>query len=139
MAKRSDDQQQALAGLLGLGNHSARKSHYPELTARLDELEAERNRYIRLNDELEQRVAVRTDELLEANRNLQQQIAQREQVEQELRDARDAAEAANRSKDKYLAAASHDLLQPLNAARLLIFRSLRHTRPRRHAGWTRAG
>jgi CheY-like chemotaxis protein len=37
-----------------------------------------------------------------------------------LRDARDAAEAANRSKDKYLAAASHDLLQPLNAARLLI-------------------
>ena len=31
---------------------------------------------------------------------------------------RDAAEAANRSKDKYLAAASHDLLQPLNAARL---------------------
>jgi len=120
MAKRSEDQQQALAGLLGLGNHSARKSHYPELTARLDELEAERNRYIRLNDELEQRVAVRTDELLEANRNLQQQIAQREQVEQELRDARDAAEAANRSKDKYLAAASHDLLQPLNAARLLI-------------------
>ena len=120
MAKLSDDQQRALAGLLGLGDHSARKSHYPELTARLDELEAERNRYIRLNDELEQRVAARTDELLEANRNLQQQIAQREQVEQELRDARDAAEAANRSKDKYLAAASHDLLQPLNAARLLI-------------------
>lgn len=120
MAKLSDDQQRALAGLLGLGNQSARKSHYPELTARLDELEAERNRYIRLNDELEQRVAARTDELLEANHNLQQQIAQREQVEQELRDARDAAQAANRSKDKYLAAASHDLLQPLNAARLLI-------------------
>ena len=38
----------------------------------------------------------------------------------ELREARDAAEAANLSKDKYLAAASHDLLQPLNAARLLI-------------------
>src|SRR5450830_1303174 len=115
MAKLSDDQQRALAGLLGLGDQSARKSHYPELTARLHELEAERNRYIRLNDELELRVAARTDELLEANRNLQQQIAQREQVEQELRDARDAAEAANRSKDKYLAAASHDLLQPLNA------------------------
>jgi signal transduction histidine kinase/CheY-like chemotaxis protein len=73
-----------------------------------------------LNDELEQRVTARTDELLEANRKLQQQIAQREQVEQALRDARDAAQAANRSKDKYLAAASHDLLQPLNAARLLI-------------------
>ncbi|WP_339528371.1 hybrid sensor histidine kinase/response regulator [Pseudomonas mucidolens] len=120
MAKLSDDQQRALAGLLGLGDHSARKSHYPELTARLDELEAERNRYKGLNDELEQRVAARTDELLEANRNLQQQIARRERIEQDLRDARDAAQAANRSKDKYLAAASHDLLQPLNAARLLI-------------------
>ncbi|MBF6031053.1 hybrid sensor histidine kinase/response regulator [Pseudomonas sp. P115] len=106
MAKHSDDQQRALSALLGLGDQSARKSHYPELTARLDELEAERKRYIRLNDELEQRVAARTDELLEANLN--------------LRAARDAAEAANRSKDKYLAAASHDLLQPLNAARLLI-------------------
>ena len=239
MAKPSEQQQQALAGLLGLGNHSARKSHYPELAARLQELEAERNRYkwlfenavhgvfqasllegmraanpalarmlgyadpqdvlfsltdladtlfvggareleqIReilqrersllgyetqlrrkdgsaldvlmnlllkpdqeglvegfvaditerklaqerlqqLNDQLEQRVTARTDELLEANRNLQQQIAEREQIEQALRDARDAAQAANHSKDKYLAAASHDLLQPLNAARLLV-------------------
>ena len=120
MAKHSDDPQRALSALLGLGDQSARKSHYPELTARLGELEAERRRYIRLNDELEQRVAARTDELLEANLNLQQQIAQREQIEQDLRDARDAAQAANRSKDKYLAAASHDLLQPLNAARLLI-------------------
>ena len=239
MAKPSDQQQQALAGLLGLGNHSARKSHYPELAARLKELEAERNRYkwlfenavhgvfqasllegmraanpalarmlgyadpqdvlfsltdladtlfvggareleqIReilqrersllgyetqlrrkdgsaldvlmnlllkpdqeglvegfvaditerklaqerlqqLNDLLEQRVTARTDELLEANRNLQQQIAEREQIEHALREARDAAQAANHSKDKYLAAASHDLLQPLNAARLLV-------------------
>ncbi|MDF5829410.1 hybrid sensor histidine kinase/response regulator [Pseudomonas aeruginosa] len=37
-----------------------------------------------------------------------------------MRQARDAAETANHSKDKYLAAASHDLLQPLNAARLLV-------------------
>ncbi|WP_406833947.1 NahK/ErcS family hybrid sensor histidine kinase/response regulator [Pseudomonas asiatica] len=239
MARPSDEQQRALAGLLGLGDHSARKSHYPELAARLDELEAERNRYKwlfenavhgifqaslqdgmraanpalarmlgydnpqallfpltdlaanlfvggaeelhaitatlarerslhgyetrlrrkdgshldvlmnlllkpgqeglvegfvaditerklaqqrlqQLNDELEQRVAARTDELLEANRNLQQQIAERKQIARALRDARDAAETASRSKDKYLAAASHDLLQPLNAARLLI-------------------
>ena len=106
MAKPSDPHQQALAGLLGLTNHSVRKSHYPELAARLDELETERNRYQtlslrlqQLNDELERRVSERTEE---------------------LREARDAAQAANLSKDKYLAAASHDLLQPLNAARLLI-------------------
>ncbi len=45
MARPSEQQQEALAGLLGLGSHSARKSHYPELLARLEELEAERNRY----------------------------------------------------------------------------------------------
>ncbi|WLH10404.1 hybrid sensor histidine kinase/response regulator [Pseudomonas hefeiensis] len=120
MAKPSDEQQKALAGLLGLGNHSTRKSHYPELAARLDELEQARQHLQQLNDQLEQRVAERTDALMEANLNLQQQITQRELIEQQLRDARDAAQAANRSKDKYLAAASHDLLQPLNAARLLI-------------------
>jgi len=120
MARPSDERQRALDALLGLGNHSTRKSHYPELTMRLEELELAQQRLQQLNDELEQRVAARTDELLEANRNLQQQIIQRQRIEQDLRDARDAAQAANRSKDKYLAAASHDLLQPLNAARLLI-------------------
>ena len=242
MPRHSDDpqsQQDALAGLLGLSSQSARKSHYPELLARLEELEAERNRYkwlfehavhgifqaslqdgllaanpalarmlgyadpqqvlwspsnlanqlfvggaeelrhIRerlagqgglfgyetrlwrrdgriievmmnlllkpgedglfegfvaditerkqaqqrlqqLNEQLEQRVAERTAELQAVNRSLQQQILERERIEVALREARDAAEAANRSKDKYLAAASHDLLQPLNAARLLI-------------------
>ncbi len=225
MARPSEEQQKALAGLLGLGSQSARKSHYPELLARLEELETERNRYkwlfehavhgifqaslheglraanpalarmlgyddpphvlwsltdmashlfmggeaellhIRerlredgglygyitrlrrkdgshvdvmmnlllkpdeeglvegfvaditeriqaqqrlqaLNDELEQRVASRTEQLQTLN--------------EQLREARDVAQAANLSKDKYLAAASHDLLQPLNAARLLV-------------------
>jgi len=45
MPKPSDGQHDALAQLLGFGSHSARKSHYPELLARLEELEAERNRY----------------------------------------------------------------------------------------------
>ncbi|HZX16044.1 MAG TPA: NahK/ErcS family hybrid sensor histidine kinase/response regulator [Pseudomonas sp.] len=48
MAKPSElsqSQSEALAGLLGLGSQSARKSHYPELLARLEELETERNRY----------------------------------------------------------------------------------------------
>ena len=239
MPKPSEEQREALNALLGLGGHSVRKSHYPELLTRLEELEAERNRYKwlfehavhgifqaslhegmrsanpalarmlgyddpqevlwsltdlghylffggveelqrigqvlthesglfgyetqlrrkdgsvievlmnlllkpdapglfegfvaditerklaqqrlqQLNDELEQRVGARTAELQEANRNLLEQIVERKRIEQALREARDAAEAANLSKDKYRATASHDLLQPLNAARLLI-------------------
>ncbi|WP_217474104.1 PAS domain-containing hybrid sensor histidine kinase/response regulator [Stutzerimonas stutzeri] len=217
MPKRSE-QDEALAGLLGLGSHSARKSYYPELVARLEELEAERNRYKWLfehavhgifqaslqegiraanpalarmlgyespeealwtltdlshhlfiggDEELKQirhilttqrglfgyetrlrrkdgstldvmmNLLLKPDEeglvegfvaditerklaqlrLLQLNEQLEQRVADRTL---ELRKARDAAEAANHSKDKYLAAASHDLLQPLNAARLLI-------------------
>ncbi len=218
MPKPSDDQHQALAQLLGFGSHSARKSHYPELVARLEELEEERNRYKWLfehavhgifqaslhegiraanpalarmlnydtpeealwaltdlshhlfiggEEELRQirhilsqqhglfgyetrlrrkdgsaiyvimNLLLKPDEdglvegfvadvterklaqlrLLQLNEELEQRVAERTC---ELREARDAAEAANLSKDKYLAAASHDLLQPLNAARLLI-------------------
>ena len=217
MPKHSE-QDDALAGLLGLGTHSARKSHYPELVARLEELEAERNRYKWLfehavhgifqaslqegiraanpalarmlgyespaealwhltdlshhlfiggEDELRQirdtltsqqglfgyetrlrrkdgspidvmmNLLLKPDEdglvegfvaditerklaqmrLLQLNEQLEHRVAERTF---ELRKARDAAELANHSKDKYLAAASHDLLQPLNAARLLI-------------------
>ncbi len=218
MPKPSDDQHQALTQLLGFGSHSARKSHYPELVARLEELESERNRYKWLfehavhgifqaslhegiraanpalarmlsydtpeealwaltdlshhlfiggEEELRQirhilsqqhglfgyetrlrrkdgstihvimNLLLKPDEdglvegfvadvterklaqlrLLQLNEELEQRVAERTC---ELREARDAAEAANLSKDKYLAAASHDLLQPLNAARLLI-------------------
>ncbi|MEH6578217.1 MAG: NahK/ErcS family hybrid sensor histidine kinase/response regulator [Amphritea sp.] len=74
----------------------------------------------KLNEELEQRVETRTHELVTLNDKLWQEISEREQIEKELKVAKEAAEDANKSKDKYLAAASHDLLQPLNAARLLV-------------------
>jgi len=63
------------------------------------------------NETLEQRVDDRTAELSEALNATA--IARRE------------AEAANASKTRFLAAASHDLLQPLNAARLFTS-ALRH-------------
>ena len=79
-----------------------------------------RQRLEQLNAELERRVLERTEALQNANVDLRYQIEEREKVERELVVAKDEAEEANRSKDKYLAAASHDLLQPLNAARLMV-------------------
>ncbi|OPX55002.1 Signal transduction histidine kinase [Oceanospirillum multiglobuliferum] len=120
MNKPSDQQEQLLASLIGLGQQSARKSYYSELTAKLEELEAERNRYKCLNEVLEQRVAERTQALTEVNAQLRQEIAERELMQAELKQAKELAEAATLSKDRYFAAASHDLLQPMNAARLLV-------------------
>ena len=56
------------------------------------------------NESLERRVAERTRELSKLN--------------QALTEAKAHAEAANQSKTRFLAAVSHDLMQPLNAARL---------------------
>jgi len=59
-----------------------------------------------VNETLEQRVQQRTFQLREANTELEQ--------------ARLVAEDANLSKTRFLAAASHDLLQPMNAASLFV-------------------
>jgi Na+/proline symporter/signal transduction histidine kinase len=56
------------------------------------------------NETLERRVRERTDQLMRLN--------------EELARAKAEADEANISKTRFLAAASHDLLQPLNAARL---------------------
>ena len=71
-------------------------------------------------ESLERRVDERTAALMSLNGKLHQEIAERKQIEEALRVAKADAEQANLSKTKFLAAASHDLLQPLNAARLFV-------------------
>ena len=72
----------------------------------LDELEEAKTN-------LEERVESRTAELSEANASLQQENELRARVEQEL-------SSVHTNKSRFLAAASHDLLQPINAARLFV-------------------
>ncbi|WP_394561137.1 NahK/ErcS family hybrid sensor histidine kinase/response regulator [Aquipseudomonas alcaligenes] len=61
-------------------------------------------------------------DLLEANEGLEQRVEERtrelSQLNQALGEAKGTAENANQSKTRFLAAVSHDLMQPLNAARL---------------------
>jgi len=60
--------------------------------------------------------------LTEANEGLEQRVSERtqelSQLNVALTEAKGNAEAANQSKTRFLAAVSHDLMQPLNAARL---------------------
>lgn len=66
----------------------------------------------------------REQDLIEANETLEARVAERTEalhaLTQDLDKARTEAVGANASKTRFLAAASHDLLQPLNAARLFL-------------------
>ncbi len=73
---------------------------YMDITDKVEAAEA----LARANENLERRVRERTAELTKVNR--------------ELAKAKAKADDANLDKTRFLAAASHDILQPLNAARL---------------------
>jgi Na+/proline symporter/signal transduction histidine kinase len=70
----------------------------------ITEFRMQQNELKKINVELEQRVSHRTEEL--------------EKLNLRLLEAKSMAELANHSKTRFLAAASHDVLQPLNAASL---------------------
>ena len=59
-------------------------------------------------------------EALARTRDLERALADLSEKNRDLAVARAAAEEANRSKTRFLRAASHDLLQPLSAARLFL-------------------
>ncbi len=88
---------------------------YTDITERVAAADA----LARANETLERRVHERTAELMEVNRA--------------LAEAKAKADEANLDKTRFLAAASHDLLQPLNAARLYAT-SLIERRPQGETG-----
>ncbi len=80
---------------------------------------------------------VQTEEALEAaneflERRVDERTSELQRLNAELERAKTLAEEANLSKTRFLAAASHDILQPLNAARLYAS-SLQRPRPRPEA------
>jgi Na+/proline symporter/signal transduction histidine kinase/CheY-like chemotaxis protein len=72
------------------------------------------------NIDLQIRVQKRSEEVQAINAELRKEITRRAELEIELTKAMKLAEQANRSKTHFLAMASHDILQPLNAAKLYL-------------------
>lgn len=68
--------------------------------------------------ELEQAKGRLEERVVERTADLSREVERSRRLAEELAAAKAAAEAATLSKTKFLAAASHDLLQPLHAARL---------------------
>jgi signal transduction histidine kinase len=69
---------------------------------------------------LEQTVRLRTRESELLNDRLKRELESRREIELALKQAKRQAELANQSKTRFLAAASHDLRQPLNSALLFL-------------------
>ena len=76
-------------------------------------------------DRMSQGLALSNAELSNANQILIEEITQRRNAEIQLQISKEVAEAANTSKSRFLAAASHDLRQPMQAIGLFADALLR--------------
>lgn len=73
------------------------------------------NEVRRLNQDLEGRVLERTAMLNAAVNELEEEIADRKRIEEDLRRSKEVAEAATAAKSEFLANMSHEIRTPMNA------------------------
>ncbi len=93
---------------------------YPNISIRR-ELVIARLELESANESLNLRVNERTEELQISNKLLMQEIEERKSIEHNLIIAKEAAEAANKTKDAFLANVSHELRTPLNGITGILY------------------
>lgn len=86
------------------------------LIQRIDRLDAARSSVYSLSRATE----VLEREVIARNLDLERTLAELSAANAELTQAQQVADEANRAKSRFLRAASHDLLQPLSAAKLFV-------------------
>lgn len=69
---------------------------------------------------LEEAIRQRTDQYEQLNLRLKRELESRREIELALKQAKEFADRANETKTRFLAAASHDLRQPLSSALLFL-------------------
>ena len=69
---------------------------------------------------LEETIRQRTEQYEQLNLRLKGELESRREIELALKHAKEAADLANQTKTRFLAAASHDLRQPLSSALLFL-------------------
>lgn len=124
----SDGRAKAAAARLRADNRALRKS-VKALMTRVEKAVDEQGSqfsWFQAAASLEETIRQRTEQYEQLNLRLKAELESRREIEIALKQAKDAADRANQTKTRFLAAASHDLRQPLSSA-LLFLESIRES------------
>ncbi len=99
--------------LLSLPSHDQLKALNKQLQVEVEERRKAQEELHLVNEELEKRVAERTEQLLRANEELEKEVKYRTQAQHELQEINQELKITNNDLDNFVYCASHDLKAPI--------------------------